>query len=68
MMQFKFAHSVKCPRCHVGPNHWCRQDGKCIAPHRERSREALRLSCAVLGSSKPNGSPLLSAINFKAQG
>jgi hypothetical protein len=46
---FRFALSVKCPRCHCGAGHWCRDEqGKCIPPHRERAQEALRLSCAVL--------------------
>ena len=55
-MQFKFALTVRCPVCKRGPTHWCRgQDGKCIAPHRERAREALRLTCAVFGGSTSTG-------------
>ncbi len=46
--QFAFALSVRCPRCNAGPSHWCRELGKCVAPHRERSQEAIRLLYAPL--------------------
>jgi hypothetical protein len=46
---FRFAHSVRCTACNSGPGHWCRTpEGKCCPPHRERSREALRVACSVL--------------------
>jgi hypothetical protein len=46
---FRFAHSVRCPVCGSGRGHWCRTpEGKCVAPHRERAREALRITCSVL--------------------
>ena len=47
-MPFQFAHSVKCPKCKANVGRWCREDGKAIPPHRERSKEAVRTSCAVL--------------------
>jgi hypothetical protein len=49
---FKFALSVKCPRCRCGAGHWCRDEqGKCIPPHRERAHESLRIACSVLRPS-----------------
>jgi hypothetical protein len=48
---FKFALSVKCPRCRCGAGHWCREQGKCVPPHRERAHEALRITCSVLRPS-----------------
>ncbi len=46
MSHFQFALSVKCPKC--GVTHWCRdENGKCIAPHRERCQTALRISGEV---------------------
>lgn len=47
-MSFAFAHSVKCPKCKAGIGHWCRENGKAVPPHRERSQEALRIACSVL--------------------
>jgi len=62
MSHFQFALSVKCPKCYAGAGRWCREKGKCVPPHRERAKEALRLSCAVLThlrfgsrSEVPNG-------------
>jgi hypothetical protein len=52
MSQFRFAFSVKCPVCRAGPSHWCREQGKCVPPHRERSKEALRISCSILRPTK----------------
>jgi hypothetical protein len=47
--QFRFALQVTCPRCHRSRGHWCRDShGKCVAPHPERSKEALRITCSVL--------------------
>jgi len=41
--------SVRCPKCGRGNGHWCRDEqGKCISPHRERSKAALALSCSSL--------------------
>ncbi len=48
MSQFSFALSVKCPVCHVGRGHWCRHNGKCIPPHRERAQAALRIAGELL--------------------
>lgn len=40
--------SVKCPKCHRGNGHWCRDEqGKCVSPHRERSRATIALVCGA---------------------
>lgn len=50
MMGSKFTATVlqvKCPRCGRNHGHWCRDEqGKCVHPHRERSRAALALLMA----------------------
>jgi hypothetical protein len=49
--------NVECPRCHRRNGRWCRDEkGKCIPPHRERSRAALELLIAPFSTAqqKPN--------------
>jgi hypothetical protein len=58
MAQFRFALSVKCPKCRAGAGHWCREKGKCVAPHRERGQEAVRASCAVFEPPSLNAAGL----------
>jgi hypothetical protein len=34
--------AMKCPVCHRGNGHWCRDEkGKCIQPHRQRATAAI---------------------------
>ena len=59
---FKFALSVRCPRCRRPAGVWCRDENqKCIPPHRERAQEALRITCSVLRpSTKTQVNPRIS--------
>lgn len=45
----RFVLYVTCPKCKRGNGHYCRDErGKCVPPHRERSKAALAASCASL--------------------
>lgn len=48
MSHFQFALTVNCPKCRAAAGHWCREKGKCVPPHRERGKEAVRQSCRLL--------------------
>jgi len=51
MAHFQFALSVNCPTCRAGAGHWCRENGKCVPPHRGRAKEAIKVACAVFQST-----------------
>lgn len=50
---FHFTLQNRCPKCGAGPSHWCRDErGKCIAPHQERRREALKVAMSAFAPLK----------------
>jgi hypothetical protein len=64
MTQFRFALSVKCPKCRARVGHWCRENGKCIPPHRERGQAAVRDSCAIFEPASFNAAPLREQVRY----
>jgi len=51
-----FQHVVmqtRCPQCHRGAGHWCRNEqGKAIPPHRARRQAALKNTLAAFAPLK----------------